>query len=179
MIFQKINKDIAAPRNGAAAATDPHASRHRDPFHISPAPKSRAVLTTEEKEILTHCTFHPQVLTKAGGSTPSTNRTLFDGPKQETAPRRSPVRPVSPSSHLHARSTTPQLATPSESPLFEELRAKSPSGKRMQRDEISSLTSRLYDEARRKEERMQAARHRHETVDPKTGRPLYRPFVGR
>lgn len=164
------------PTKGSDSASS---NRHRDPFHISPAPKAkRAALTTEEKEILTHCTFHPQVVNvkASAAGTPSTNRALFEGAKQE--PSRSPTRPISPS----MRPTTPQTTaatTPSDSALFEELRAKSPSGRKLPRDEISSLTSRLYEEARKKEERMQAARYRHETVDPKTGRPLYRPFVGR
>lgn len=131
---------------------------YRDPYYIpgdqqlyhasGARSKSTSAVTTEEKEIIEHCTFRPQV-NKSSIRSRSGNITdrLYVSPTrgQSTAAGYSVRRP----------STSP-------------VRSK---------NEIEALTSRLYNEGREWELKREHDRELLERIDPKTGQPFFTPQI--
>lgn len=148
---------------------------HHDPFFSPSLNTSSACrekpLTTEEREFQ-ECTFQPKTNSKRNVS-PCAKRPSMDGESQPAAASQSPARDTN-----KPRTLTPTRSATASQGVVSATRS-SGEGYEGRLKNTTEVANRLFHGAREREERLERARKLAQTIDLKTGKPLFTPQVHR
>lgn len=182
------------------ASLEHHQQQCREPIsaesrYAKSSPAAAPTIKSSEELELEECTFRPRINERRVGS--QQHVSLYT--QQANSSRSSAGRPTTPSNpsdsgmrrlasqprpasvspmrkYPGTRSSASEQPTPASKRSSSATRGASPSKARVN---VETLTERLFREAKERAERLSSAKKRLDTIDPKTGRPLFKPFTGR